>query len=367
VQAPALSRRRAIHSRVETVESPSAADYTTAPITNDSHLIMLLNATSATQERPGIKTGPSFWRRLALSIIWVFIAVPVLTQAATSSVILTDDRGKTIELTQPATRPAAISTFGADVAKALGIQPVAITNFGLEGAPAYLGPDMNKVPSLGPRHQPNLERLSRIAPDLVFAIRRYTEKDGPQIEAIAPMVALDLITLQDSLHAVALAGDAFGRSKQARQINERFLARLESLAAQSPGGRTVAILTSGGETPFVYYDHFLTAALLERLHLDNVGGPPPNPDSGIPLGYRISLETLLTLNPDVIFLLPSNRQRGFTLNPVWPYLQAVKNDQVFEVGQHWKESAGPIARSLALDDMARLLFPDITPVKTSLR
>lgn len=328
---------------------------------------MLSNAINADKERIRIKAGRGLWRRLLISITWVTVVFPVLAQAENSPVTLTDDRGKTIELTQPATRPAAISTFGADVARALGIQPVAITTFGLEGAPAYLGPEMNKIPSLGPRHQPNLERLSRIAPDLVFAIRRYTEKDGPQIEAIAPMVALDLITLQDSLHAVALAGDAFGRSQQAQQINEQFMTRLNSLAAQSPGGRTVAILTSGGETPFVYYDHFLTAALLERLHFDNVGGPPPNPDSGIPLGYRISLETLLTLNPDVIFLLPSNRQRGFTLNPVWPYLQAVKNDQVFEVGQHWKESAGPIARSLVLDDMTRLLFPDITPVKTSLR
>lgn len=364
MQASALSRRRAIPSRVETVESPLAADYTTAFINNDSHLNMLLNTD---KERLRIKAGRGLWRRLAISITWVAVAFPVLIHAENSPIKLTDDRGKTIELTQPATRPAAISTFGADVATALGVQPVAITAFGLQGAPAYLGPEMDKVPSLGPRHQPNLERLSRIAPDLVFAIRRYTEKDGPQIEAIAPMVALDLITLQDSLQAVALAGDALGRPRSAQQINERFLDSLNRLADQSPDNRTVAILTSGGETPFVYYDHFLTAALLERLQLDNVGGPPPNPDSGIPLGYRISLESLLTLNPDVIFLLPSNRQRGYTLNPVWPYLKAVKNDQVFEVGQHWKESAGPIARSLVLEDMARLLFPDVTPVKIPLR
>jgi iron complex transport system substrate-binding protein len=339
-------------------------DYANDTITNGSHLNMLFNPD---KEKLQVKTDTGLWRRLVISITWVAIAFPALIQAGDSSVTLTDDRGKTIELTRPATRPAAISTFGADVAKALGVQPVAITTFGLQGTPAYLGPDMDKVPSLGTRHQPNLERLSRIAPDLVFAIRRYTEKDGPQIEAIAPMVALDLITLQDSLDATALAGEALGRPQQAQQINEQFLARLNSLAVRSTGNRSVAILTSGGETPFVYYDHFLTAALLERLHLDNVGGPPPNPDSGIPLGYRISLEALLTLNPDVIFLLPSNRQRGYTLNPVWPYLQAVKNDQVFEVGQHWKESAGPIARSLVLDDIERLLFPDNTWRKTSLR
>jgi iron complex transport system substrate-binding protein len=290
-------------------------------------------------------------------LIAALLALPVSAQAENGPVRLTDDRGKTVELAEPARRPAAISTFGADVAQALDVPPVAITNFGLDGMPDYLGPDMARVPSLGPRHQPNLERLSAIAPDLVFAIRRYTEKDGPQIEAIAPMLALDLITLQDSLTAVELAGRALGKPEQARQLNEAFMARLEALAKQSPGGRTAAILTTGGETPFIYHDHFLTAALLERLNLDNIGGPPPNPGSGIPLGYRISLEALLELNPDVIFLMPSNRQRGFTVNPIWPYLKAVKDNQVFEVPQYWKESAGPIARSLVLDDMARLLLP----------
>lgn len=305
-----------------------------------------------------------FRRRLPCAFILALVFLSAGSHAESSPVKLTDDRGKTVELQRPAQRPAAISTFGADVAKALGIQPVAITTYGLEGAPSYLGPEMALVPSLGPRHQPNLERLSQIAPDLVFAIRRYVQKDGPQIEAIVPMLALDLVTLEDSLNAVELAGQALGRPDQAQQLNEAFLDRLVALArlnsadTQNPEKRSVAILTSGGETPFIYYDHFLSADLLQRVHLDNIGGATPNPDSGVPLGYRISLEALLELDPDVIFLLPSNRQRGYTLNPVWPYLSAVRAKQVFEVGQHWKESAGPIARSLVLDDINRLLLQD---------
>lgn len=301
-------------------------------------------------------------RRLQVLLFLAVAALSPVSLASGNPIRLTDDRGKTVVLTKPANRPAAISTFGADVARALDIQPVAITNFGLEGTPDYLGPDMSQVPHLGPRHQPNLERLSDIAPDLVLAIRRYTEKDGPQIETIAPMLALDLITLQDSLDAVELAGRALGKLQKARQLNSQFLARLDTLAEQSAKIRSVAILTSSGETPFLYHDHVLSAALLERLQLDNVGGPPPNPESGIPLGYRISLEALLTLDPEVIILLPSNRQRSYTLNPIWPYLTAVKTGQVYEVGQHWKESAGPIARSRVLEDINRLLSTDQAPV-----
>jgi len=235
---------------------------------------------------------------------------------------------------------------------------VAVTDYGLQGVPDYLASQLDGVTGLGPRHQPNLEVLSSVRPDLVIAIRRYTEKDGDQIEAIAPMLALDLITVQDSLRGVELAGQALGAPAKASALNARFLDRVQLLADRntSKPTETVALLTSGSETPFVYYDHFLPTALLERLGFDNVGGQTPNPDSGIPLGYRISLEALLELNPDTILLLPTSRQRAFTMNPIWPYLKAVRTDQVYEVPHYWKEGAGPIARERILDDIQRLLL-----------
>jgi len=299
----------------------------------------------------------SLRKRIATSLLVVLLS-PVSGWADNHTIRLTDDRGETLRLSAPATRPAAISTFGADVALALDVVPVAVTDYGLHGAPDYLASQLSGVRSLGPRHQPNLEVLSSVQPDLVIAIRRYTEKDGDQIEAIAPLLALDLITIQDSLGAVDLAGQALGKPGKAEELNTGFLDRVSSIAERNKPNstKTVALLTSGSETPFIYYDHFLPTALLERLDFDNVGGEPPNPDSGIPLGYRISLEALLELNPDAILLLPTSRQRAFTMNPIWPYLKAVRTDQVYEVPQYWKEGAGPIARARILDDIQRLLL-----------
>ena len=296
-------------------------------------------------------------KRIATSLLIVLLS-PVSGWADNEGIRLTDDRGETLRLSAAATRPAAISTFGADVALALGTPPVAVTDYGLQGVPDYLASRLDGVTGLGPRHQPNLEVLSSVRPDLVIAIRRYTEKDGDQVEAIAPMLALDLITIQDSLRAVDLAGHALGKPGKAEELNTGFLDRVSSIAERNKPNstKTVALLTSGSETPFIYYDHFLPTALLERLDFDNVGGEPPNPDSGIPLGYRVSLEALLELNPDAILLLPSSRQRVFTMNPIWRYLKAVRTDQVYEVPQYWKEGAGPIARARILDDIQRLLL-----------
>jgi iron complex transport system substrate-binding protein len=297
-------------------------------------------------------------RNRIVTILLVVLLSPASGWAQDENIRLTDDRGKTLRLSEPAARPAAISTFGADVALALDKPPVAVTDYGIQGVPDYLASRLDGVQGLGPRHQPNLEVLSSVRPDLVIAIRRYTKKDGDQIEAIAPMLALDLITVQDSLRGVELAGRALGAPAKASALNARFLDRVRLLAEHNNGKptETVALLTSGSETPFVYYNHFLPTALLERLGFDNVGGPPPNPDSGIPLGYRISLEALLELNPDTILLLPTSRRRAFTMNPIWPYLKAVRTNQVYEVPQYWKEGAGPIARERILDDIQRLLL-----------
>ncbi|MEP3561667.1 MAG: ABC transporter substrate-binding protein [Marinobacter sp.] len=295
-------------------------------------------------------------RNLALAILFALVVPAVL--ASDQSVELTDDRGATLRLSAAATQPAAISTFGADVSLALGVVPVAVTDYGLKGVPDYLSDQLKGVPTLGPRHQPNLEILSKLAPDLVIAIRRYTEKDGAHIESIAPLLALDLISLSDSLRAVELAGRALGAREKAIQLNADFLDKIDELAALRKGkpAKTIALLTSGSETPFIYYDHFLATALLEKLGFNSVGGALANLEESIPLGYRVSLEALLELNPDIILMLPTSRQRAFTMNPVWPYLKAVQNERVFEVPHYWKEGAGPIARERILDDIERLLL-----------
>lgn len=70
-----------------------------------------------------------------------------------------------------------------------------------------------------------------------------------------------------------MAGQALGAPAKASALNTRFLDRVQLLADRNKPepAETVALLTSGSETPFVYYDHFLPTALLERLGFDNVG------------------------------------------------------------------------------------------------
>lgn len=281
-----------------------------------------------------------------------------LLMAVVQAATITDDRGVTVTLPEGANRVVAISTFGSDLLLALGLKPAAVTSFGPLSRPDYLGSELKDVPVIGSRAQVNMELLSEIAPDLILAIRRYTEKNASQFTSIAPYMALDLVTMEDSLRGVQLGGEVLGKSAQANALNEQFLQQLAEFKQQAPGGVSAALLVTSSETPFVYHDHFISADLLAYLNAENIGGASATPERGLPLGYRISLEELLEKDPDVIFLFASNKKRAFTLNPIWPYLSAVRKGRVYEVGHHWKEAAGPQARSLILQEMAHRLYPD---------
>ena len=274
---------------------------------------------------------------------------------------ITDDRGVDITLPQRASRPAAISTFAADTLVALGVPPVAVTQFDEQDRPAYLGDAVNEAVSLGTRGQPNLELLSELAPDTVLAVRRYTETIAGRIDAIAPYVAFDDLTLTDSLKAVSDIGTLVGKPEQAARLNLEFQQTLAQMAGQigDRAGQSIALLVSASEEPFVYYDHFLPVELANTLGLHNVVGASPDWPGKLPFGFRMPLEQLLAADPDILVLLPSAQPRAFVNNPLWKYLKAVKNQRVYLVGQHWKEGGGPVARELILLQLGHLAYPDL--------
>ncbi len=292
----------------------------------------------------------------------------VLSFQVLAGIQVTDDRGVKVAMTQPASRPAVISTFAADTLVALGVAPVAVTQFGEQDRPGYLGEAVSGAVSLGARGQPNLELLSELAPDTVLAVRRYTETIAGRIDTIAPYVAFDDLTLADSLKAVSDIGTLVGKSDQAERLNQEFQQTLNEMAGLvgERAGQRIALLVTASEQPFVYYDHFLPVELATALGLHNVAGASPDWPGKLPFGFRMPLEQLLAADPDILVLFPSAQPRAFVKNPLWKHLKAVKNQRVYLVGQHWKEGGGPIARELILRQLGHLAYPDLFDAPTGL-
>ena len=274
-----------------------------------------------------------------------------------------DDRGQVIKLQKDASRVASISYFGADVALAVGAKPVAST-FMVQGRnPDYLADAMGKLPNLGQRATPNLELISQAKPDLIVAIRRYTEANAAKLSQIAPYAAFDLETFEDIDPSIVRVAELLGKKAEAEKLNAQFAADLKAFAAKAPKGKPVKYLFmwGGGEAPWTFYNEHPASTILNKLGAVNAAGGNPTPKVKDNTAFEMNLEAMLAADPDVIFVYDYGPARPFETNPIWKQLRAVKNNRVVYVKDHWVEPHGPIAREVLLREAANLLYPQTFP------
>lgn len=306
---------------------------------------------------------PALSRRQLL--IAATLAAPMpMTRAwaqATYPLTITDDRGAVVEIPARPRRVAAISNFAADFMLSVGERPVAITSYGERLLPEFLGPSVAGIPDLGLRTAPNLERLAALQPDLIFAIRRYTEPNARRLAAIAPYLAYDTITAEDSDRAILALARALGMSERGAAINAAYQAIARDFSARAPGGVSAALLWGAGDAPLAYHDHYMSAGMIGLLKGTNIAGPSRNPRNTVEFGSRINFEDLLQRDPDVLFVMMPN-DANINRHPLWARLKAVRGGRAHAVGFHWMEVHGPLAREQVLREMAHLLYPAVFSV-----
>ncbi|ENO88311.1 ABC transporter substrate-binding protein [Thauera linaloolentis] len=268
---------------------------------------------------------------------------------------IVDDRGKQVTVAARPASVASVSTFGADLLAALGRKVDGLSTLNNKQS-AFLGERTAGAVNLGEVHETNLEVLTRLDPDLIIGLRTYTEPFEKKFEEIGTFLAFDLITLDDSLHAIARAAAALGQAAEGEALNAAFLARLDEYAARAPGGVSVVFLWHWADVPFAYYDHHLTPHLLRRLGAANLQGASPTPPPGAPDSAAITLETLISLDPDVIISFKGD-DGPFVDHPAWPRLKAVRSGRAWHVGDQYVMPHGPIARDMVLREAAHLLYP----------
>lgn len=279
--------------------------------------------------------------------------------AADKSIAIQDERGVSVTLPGVPKKIASISYFAADVALTLGIMPVAVTWMTPGREPEFLLGLTKKMIAIGQRARPNLELLSKARPDVIIAMRRYTEGNAPQFAKIAPYVAYNMELLSESDYEIAQMTEILGQPQRGIELNNAFHAEMKSIFSRVPKGKHPRYqIMWAGDTPFSFHTENSAASIVTGLGGSNIAGPMTK---GGKFGVELSLETMLERDPEVIFVYDSGPDRPHENNPIWSMLSAVKNHRVFYVGDHWVESNGPIARSVVLREAAHYLYPDLFP------
>ena len=270
------------------------------------------------------------------------------------------------ETTLPAT-PTRIVVLGYTLVEtlvALDVPPIGAPGVILNEM-TYLELDTDAIADVGTPAQPNLERITTLNPDLILTSQRLGEESYTLLAQIAPTVAFDVDEMTEWRSLTRLCAEALGKSDVAEKLSADYdakLAQLDDQVSQDLADieASVVFVSPGQMRTFgkaTFPGSVLADAGLSR---------PPRQAEGLGAN-NISLEVLEQIDGDVMFILTpqSNTELAADIeaeiartqaSPLWPQLQAVQNDQVYEAGPHWAIGSY-IAANLMLDDLLTYFTP----------
>lgn len=246
-----------------------------------------------------------------------------------------------------------------DTAVALDVIPVGVVDSWVEQPMyEYLRDDLEDVKHVGLETQPNLEEIEKLNPDLIIASKLRHEKIYSKLSQIAPTVAHE--TVFEFKETTELMGEAMNREKEAKKIisnwNDRVADFKEKIKNKlgDDWPMEVAILNFRADHARIYFTGFAGSILKE------LGFERPENQQQDKWGIKLtSKESIPEMNAEAFFIFMSEDDQAvektfteWTDHPLWENLDAVKEDQVFQVDQViWNMGGGIISANLMLDQI----------------
>ncbi len=276
----------------------------------------------------------------------------------TPALTVTGPGGEKVELTKKPERIVCLTGLCDDVLVELGMTPVGTSTPGLLELPEFLGDKASGVTTItGGFGNENVESIAALKPDLVVGLAGGHDQLRAQIEQFAPLWLLDVTSYQDSvayLRAFATLTDRPDQQVAAETSFNQILAdaRATSTAKNLKDVTALTMYSSGGGRGVNTSDDLLGGLMSEIFTY-----PWPNKGGGWDTAQNYSVEEILAVNPQIIFVQsfttgPDAPKASEELagNPVWQQISAVKDDKVIEVDTDlWTAGRGPRSLGLVLE------------------
>jgi iron complex transport system substrate-binding protein len=225
-------------------------------------------------------------------------------------------------------------------------------------------PEASKLPSIGGWHNPSLEKLASLQPDLVIS----DDGQAPFIEKNIEALGLRFLvvpnhTVSDVYKGIADLGRATGHEQQAGRLITQTREGLQRVSQRTAGRATPSVILIVNRTPGTLRDLYTATeggflAELVAIAEGRIAAPKARNGYG-----KLSKEDLLAINPDVILDFIHGSESRFAGNPIeaWkemPELKAVHKGRVHGVNEDYVPHASQRMVQTA-ELFARLIHPEV--------
>ncbi|MDF2724519.1 MAG: transporter substrate-binding protein [Paenibacillus sp.] len=278
------------------------------------------------------------------------------TAAPADTKITVEDAQGTVTLPKKPEKIVAMDFSFTDMLVSLGIQPVGVADDG--DASLFMDSvksQLKSYKSVGSRYEPSIELISSLKPDLIIVDINKHKAALPQLKAIAPLLVLNDYTADydQMLKNFAITAKAVGKEAEGKKRLEEHQAKIDAAKKRIKSANLNVLPAVVNPTGFFgHSDHSYSGSMLKMLGFND----PVKNEAAYP---QLSLEQLVETNPQVLFLMPTDKVtivNQWEANPLWKKIDAVAKNKVFTVERRdWSLSRGMLGSEKIAEDIVKQL------------
>lgn len=279
-----------------------------------------------------------------------------------SYLTITDDADRQVVLTKKPERIVPLSASFLEPLHAVDGKIVARVS-----AKTGIPKEDENLPQVGNVYNINIEKVIEAQPDLVIAYKGMNDKFVSTFgENGIPVVVLEMRTYDQVKHTVDVLGQIAGNPDKAKTLIQDMDNKISEIKDKLPNEhKRIAILHSTAQNVTVQLEGSIAGSTAEILEFENIA-KGLTPLESNPTSAPYSLETLVSANPDVIFVtsmgkletIKKSMMENVENNPAWQTLPAVKEKKVYFLPQELFLLSPGIHYPEAVETMAKLVYPD---------
>ncbi|TQK74146.1 iron complex transport system substrate-binding protein [Brevibacillus sp. AG162] len=286
------------------------------------------------------------------------------SQQAFHTIKISVDEKKAEELltqfkTQPPTKVVTVSVAITEILNELGVTPV-----GVPTTSSKLPASLDNVPRIGTSHQPDLEQVAKLQPDVILGPTSIQASIDKKFKPAAlPTAYLPVDSIDELKLSTVVLGRLFKQEEKATAFLQSIMEKEKTIieATKGKSAPKVLFLFGSSEALMVMNENTFVGSLARNLGASNVASDVlKQTETYVPL----NMESIVAANPDVILLVAHGDPNAVTKkfeedvkkNGAWEKLSAFKNGKMKALDYSTFGIASLVKVPAAYEELANILY-----------